>query len=305
MGHTPLVSVLLPVYNAEKFLAQALDSVLAQTFRDFELLIINDGSRDGSRAILETYAAKDDRIRLTHRHNKGIVATLNEMLAQAKGDFIARMDADDIALPDRFHQQVTFLREHPEVVCVGGAYEMIDSQGKLITPVKPPEQDTDIQEQMLSGATAVQHPCAMARRRAMLQVGGYAPKAFLAEDLDLWLRLGEIGKLANLADTVLQYRVHEQSLSATRIKRQSQVVQWVCQQAWKRRGLPKRVCENAVTRHHQHMVQCGWRSFINGQRQESIRYGIKAVDMMPLNLESWRLLVCAVIKPLPQPMNHE
>jgi len=305
MSQPPTISVLMPVYNAESYVAEAVESVLSQSFADFEFLIINDGSRDRSRSILQAYADQDPRIRLISRENRGLIASLNELVAQARGEFLARMDADDICLSNRFSQQVAFLQAHPEVLCVGGAYDMIDAQGKLITLVKPPEQDAEIQEQMLSGGTAIQHPCAMVRRRALLQVRGYDRKTFLAEDLDLWLRLGEMGQLANLPDPVLRYRVHDQSLSARRIKRQSKVVQRVCQQAWKRRGLPKRACKDAVVRHHQHMLECGWRSFNQGQRQAAIRYGIKAVDMLPFNLESWRLLVCAVIKPLPQVAPHE
>ena len=123
----------MPVYNAKRYLEEAIESILGQTFRDFEFLIIDDGSTDRSLAILKRYAAQDARIRLSSRTNAGYVVRLNEMLHQARGDLVARMDADDVALPERFAQQVEFLRSHPEVDVVGGAQERIDSNGYLLT----------------------------------------------------------------------------------------------------------------------------------------------------------------------------
>ena len=130
--NAPLISVCMPVYNAKRYLGEAVESILSQTFRDFEFLIIDDGSTDRSLAILQRYAAQDARIRLSSEPNAGYVVRLNEMLHQARGDLIARMDADDVALPERFARQVEFLRSHPEVDVVGGAHENIDSKGHLL-----------------------------------------------------------------------------------------------------------------------------------------------------------------------------
>src|SRR3954468_5693657 len=115
----PTVSVLLAVYNARRYLRQAIDSILAQTFTDFEFIIIDDGSTDDTLAILREYEKRDGRIRLISRPNKGLTTTLNEGLALARGEFLARMDGDDVALPTRFEKQVTYLRDHPECVLVG------------------------------------------------------------------------------------------------------------------------------------------------------------------------------------------
>src|SRR5262245_47416384 len=123
---TPAVSVLMPVYNAGRFLAPALDSILAQTFADFELIAIDDGSSDGSGKVLAEFAARDRRVCVLTQENCGIVATLNRALELARAPLVARMDADDLSRPDRFAQQVAYLREHPDVAVVSGAMDQID-----------------------------------------------------------------------------------------------------------------------------------------------------------------------------------
>src|SRR6476661_6105481 len=128
---TPPVSVLMPVYNAGRYVAEAVESILGQTYADFEFLIVDDGSTDRSRAILERYAARDPRIRLVSRPNTGYAAALNELLGLARGELVARMDADDVALPERLLRQVNYLRAHPEVVCVGTAVHLIDGGGRF------------------------------------------------------------------------------------------------------------------------------------------------------------------------------
>ena len=129
---SPSVSVCMPVYNTERYVAEAVESILAQTLGDFEFVIIDDGSTDGSRAILEPYAKQDDRIRLISRPNTGIIGARNEALGLAKGELIAVMDSDDVALPERFEVQVAYLREHPEVVCLGSKVQCIDEAGRFL-----------------------------------------------------------------------------------------------------------------------------------------------------------------------------
>src|SRR4051794_38935309 len=123
---SPTVSVIMAVYNAEEFLDAAVQSIQCQTFSDFEFIIIDDGSTDHSREKLEGYARDDNRIRLLSRPNKGLTPSLNEGVKRSRGDLLARMDADDVATPERFKIQVEYLRAHPEVSLLGGAYELID-----------------------------------------------------------------------------------------------------------------------------------------------------------------------------------
>ncbi|MCS6815203.1 MAG: glycosyltransferase [Cyanobacteria bacterium] len=296
MNSTPTVSIVMAVYNAERYLGRAIDSILCQTFTDFELIVVNDGSTDGSLGILQAYAQQDDRIRVISREHRGIPATRNELLAQAQGEFIAVMDADDVMLPSRLANQVAFLRQHPDVVCVGGYYDMINGQDKFITHIVVPTEDTDIQDSLLSGRTVIQHSCAMMRHTALREVGGYDHATPLAEDLDLLLRLGERGKLANLAEVILHYRVHPKSTSAQRLRQMTVAVRDVCQRAWQRRGLPPRPCEDAEWRYYEMILRCGWQAVERRDRTEAIAYGRHAVTTLPWRKGSWKLLVVAYLK---------
>ncbi|MCL6433137.1 MAG: glycosyltransferase [Leptolyngbyaceae cyanobacterium HOT.MB2.61] len=301
MNQPPSVSVLMPVFNGGQYLKEAVESILNQSFTQFELLIIDDGSIDDSLKILQQYAESDRRIRLWSRENRGLVQTLNELIEMARSPFLARMDADDVALPDRLLHQVQKLERQPNLLCVGGAYDMVDQQGEWLLHVSPALQNDEIQQRLLSGSSPIQHSCAMMRRSAVLQVGGYDPATFPAEDLDLWLRLGELGELANLQETILKYRVHTASITSKRLKQHSQTVRKVCEQAWQRRGLKNLPhCEKVEQRYQQLMLRCGWQAFLNRQREAAVSYGVRAVQALPLDLESWRLLVCAAIKPFPK-----
>jgi len=155
---TPTVSVVLPVFNAEDFLCTALDSILEQDQADFELIAINDGSTDRSRALLEERQRHDPRVRLVSRANRGLVASLNEGIALARGRYIARMDADDIALPQRLRLQAAYLDQHPSCVCVGSDVELMDDAGRKLVVLQQLQQDVDIQAQALRGHTTICHP---------------------------------------------------------------------------------------------------------------------------------------------------
>src|SRR5256885_7165052 len=209
----PTISVIMSVYNAEKYLCKAIDSIVAQTFADFEFIVIDDGSTDSSPQILKRFAEKDSRLRVETRANKGLTRSLNEAIALSRGEFLARMDADDIALPNRLQIQVDFLQAHSDVVLLGGGYELIDGAGRLLTKIIPPADDATLQEHALSGRTPICHPLAMMRRDAVAKVGGYDETLAAAQDLDLWLKLGEVGKLACGPDILLRYRQHAHSVS--------------------------------------------------------------------------------------------
>ncbi len=298
----PLISVCMPVYNAERYLVEAVESILGQTFRDFEFLIIDDGSTDRSLKILERYAAQDARIRLSSRPNAGYVVRLNEMLHQARGDLIARMDADDVALPERFARQVEFLRGHPEVDVVGGAQEHIDSKSRLLTVHHYPQGHDEIQESGLTGVCQIGHPSVMLRRQALLAVGGYQVEMMPAEDLDLWLRMGERGRLANLPDVITRYRVHGSSVSALHQSRQLDRMQLAVDAACDRRQIPRRKLElvawRPVDRESKYRIAMiyGWSAFHRRDRPRALRFGLRAVTLKPRRQESWLLLMCAILK---------
>lgn len=196
---SPRVTVLMTVYNDERHVAQAIDSVLAQTHRDFELLIVDDGSTDGTAAILARYAAADPRIRVLTQPNSGTTAAANAGLEQARGLYVARLDSDDLSHPDRLAIEVAFLDAHPEVALVGGGSEIIDDSGEVIGVRNVRTADPS---RTLPHRCIYQHSDVMFRRDVALRVGAYRPKFRNAQDYDLWLRISEVAGIAKL-DVVL------------------------------------------------------------------------------------------------------
>jgi glycosyltransferase involved in cell wall biosynthesis len=307
MSNTPLVSVVMAVHNTERYVAEAIESILNQTFQDFELIIVDDGSRDRSRKILQSFARRDDRIRLILQPHQGIPKTRNRLISEAKGELIAVMDSDDVALPERLQRQVDFLQQHRDVVCVGAAQDWVDEAGRfLFFTQSQPEADAEIQQLMLNGRTSINNPSALMRRAAIVQVGGYDESFPQAEDLDLFLKLGEIGKLANLQETLIQYRYHNRSISGQHQMRELEIRRQVCENAWQRRGIeghfledkPWRPCDRPSF--HAYWLRYGWLFFNTRQRRAAIAYGWRAVQELPWKVNGWRLLLSALVKPLPE-----
>jgi glycosyltransferase involved in cell wall biosynthesis len=294
---------LLPVYNGEPYLREAVESVLAQTFSDFELLALDDGSADRSLAILREYEAKDERVRVISRENRGLVPTLNELIAQARGRYLARMDADDICLPERFERQAAFLDGQAEHVAVGGWVELMNADGLPIGIIRPLGSHEEIDPAHLKGFTSIWHPASLIRASAMAQIGGYHDEFKHAEDLDLWLRLGEIGKLANLPKVVLRYRLQEKSVSQENVIVQQQASQRACIEAWRRRGVqgqfeavePWRPVDDGASR-HEFALRYGWAAWKHGHRRTWCAYAWEALQIRPFAISTWRLVVFGFFK---------
>ena len=308
MPNAPVISVLMSVYNAGPYLRPALDSILAQSFCDFEFIVIDDGSTDRSPEVLREYAARDARIRLTIRPNQGLTRTLNEAIELSRGEFLARMDCDDVALPTRFEKQLAALRADPSLVCAGGYFELIDGKGRLLTRLRPPTDDAAVQQLLLKGHTAICHPAAMMRRDAVAKVGNYDTYFKTTQDLDLWLRLGEVGRLANVPEVVLKFRQHDSSVSETKREEQRRFGREAVERAWKRRGItdgvyeadePWRPGRDRASR-HKYALRYGWWGFNSGARNTALAYGLKAVSILPLNAGGWKLLASAMVKPMPR-----
>lgn len=300
----PAVSVLLPVHNGGQYIETAVRSILTQTFRDFELLILDDGSTDGTAAILARLSTADERIRVISRENRGLVASLNELLGQARGRYCARMDADDVALPRRLERQVHYLNTHPDVVLLGGQIELIDAGSRRLGVVGQPLTHEEIEDCHLRGHTSICHPAAIFDQAKVQLLGGYRSELFPAEDLDLWLRLGEVGCVANLDELVLQYRIHDQSISS--LNQAKQVASWhqVAKDAWNRRGIAgDYICESTFWREedgrhsrHRFALKYGWMAWKNGHRQVASYYGWRAIRTRPLRGDSWRLLLVSMMR---------
>lgn len=209
-----LISVVLPVYNADKYLESAIDSVLLQTHDNFELIIINDGSSDNSLLILEEYAKKDKRIKLINRENKGLVASLNEGINTAKGKYIARMDADDISLPNRFEKQIELLESKNIDIC-GCHYLLVDEQNN-INGLNLTSLSHDMCFLSLASKVPFAHPSIMMRKEFLKENNLlYGQSNYkIAEDFDLWMRMYEKGaKFGNVNDILFRYRILDNSLS--------------------------------------------------------------------------------------------
>lgn len=213
----PRVSVILTVFNAQPYLREAIDSILAQTLADFELMIIDDCSTDDGWPVIVEAAARDPRITPVRRARQGgASAGLNQCLSSAKGEFVTRQDADDVSRPKRLAEQVAFLDAHGEVGAVGTAATLIDDQGRVISEWRLPQADQDIQRALLERMCFC-GPTVMVRRRILEQIRFRFDEALSSsEDYDLCLRVAEVAGMANLAEPLYLYRQHPASVSRSR-----------------------------------------------------------------------------------------
>jgi glycosyltransferase involved in cell wall biosynthesis len=213
MSQSPRISVLLPVYNSEKYVGEAIASILAQTFADFELIIINDGSTDNTAAVVRKYA--DPRLRfIDNPQNQGLIAVLNQGLDLCTGEYIARMDSDDISLPERLAQQLAFMEAHPAVGVLGTQIEGFPQPKSMRQPEKVGAVD-------LLERCCVWHPTVILRRDIFIRYQlRYDPRFVATEDYELWSRAVRVTQIANLPVVLLRYRWHEAQICAT--QRQTQ-----------------------------------------------------------------------------------
>lgn len=297
----PAVSVLMPVYNAERYVGEAVRSILGQTFADFEFVIVDDGSTDRCGELLEEFAAADSRIRLLRRPNTGYLRALNEGLTLCGGEFVARLDADDVALPQRFERQVGYLREHPECLAVGCSMLRIDADGDLICAEPMPPTHEEIEARLLAGLGALPHPGAMIRREALAAAGGYREEYYGVEDHDLWLRLAERGRLANLPEPLIKFRTHPENFTFVNEARNRQRLAAVLADAYRRRGLPAPDdWLSALSPPLPGMARArAWtRSAIYaGQYRTARKHALAIWKRSPANCDSWILLIHALLGP--------
>lgn len=218
----PYISVVMPVFNGARFVASAIESIRNQTLGDFEFIIIDDGSTDGTPEILGTYADQDSRIRVIRQNNTGVAGALNRGIEGARAPFLARMDADDLSRPNRFELQCAFLAAATDCSVVGSAVRLIDEEGHGERIIRHPRRLNDLRETVGAGRILA-HPTAVIRREFLQRVGGYRPSLQGVEDTDLWLRLVSEGPIGNLDDVLVDYRMHpakvtESSTYMTRVK---------------------------------------------------------------------------------------
>jgi len=204
----PRVSVLMTIYNPGRFLKPAVDSLLGQTFSDFELIALENGSNDGAKDTMRDYAASDARIRLIDLpDNIGRTPALNRAFVEARGEYVAVLDADDLAMPERLARQVEYLERNPTVVLLGSHVRYIDEQNNVIGSYEPPTRRQELRDQF-TVLNPVQHSSAMFRRKEAADIGGYPPEYAFAQDFALWLSLAEHGEVAILNEKLVEIREH-------------------------------------------------------------------------------------------------
>lgn len=293
----PKVSVVMPVYNASRFLREAVDSVFAQTLTDWELVAVDDGSTDDSLAILREYERRDGRVRVISRPNTGIVGARNDGINASRARFIAMMDADDVSLAARFQRQVEWLETHEDCVAVGTLVDLIDEWGDRFSRRPAVIDHSRIVAGLVRGDGAVLcQPSVMMRRATVQSLGGYDHRYLYADDVQLFLRLSKKGTLANIDDYLFNYRFHSKSVSRTkRLQQQEEVIRAVTEvlgpehvvQRSDREGSEGSVTEDA-------RLFAGWMALQSGYVATARKYGLRMVTAKPLHLSSWKLLACAL-----------
>ncbi len=281
----------MPVHNAGPYLRGAVDSILTQTFGDFELIAIDDGSTDGSADLLDEMASEDPRLRVLRQANAGVSATLRRGVDLARGRLLARMDGDDLALPDRLAAQVRFLDEHPDHVLVGGMVDYIDPDGDPIGRYPFYEKHETIEAALLRGETGLVHPAVTMRLDAVRDAGGYGDQP-AAQDYDLFLRLAERGKLHNLRDRVLLYRLHPGAVGTRKGDVQKRVKEASLRAAMTRRGLPYTPPPDAPPRptgDDETLLDWARRAIAEGHYRTARKHAYTLIKRRPTSWHVWRL----------------
>ncbi len=219
MTKKPLISIVMSAYNVEEYISQAIESILCQTFKDFELIIIDDHSTDNTLGIIKDFVKKDPRIKIVNnRKNLKIAASLNKGIKLSKSEIIARMDPDDIAHPDRLRRQFNFLRNNPNIAVVGSNILVINPEGKLISKREYPTTSKELKKVMFKYSPFA-HPVIMFRKKVFDEFGGYDMKTVPCEDIALWFKIGSKYEFASIKKPLLKYRLIKTSGSHSNLKR--------------------------------------------------------------------------------------
>jgi glycosyltransferase involved in cell wall biosynthesis len=293
----PLVTVLMPVYNAEKYLPEAIESVLAQTYKDFVLLAVDDGSTDSTAEILNAYSARDARLTILSLPHAGIIEALNAGLAAAQTKYVARMDGDDICKPERLEVQIGYLESHPECALVGCSYVNMDADGDPLCVTTNPLTHEEIDAELLCGRShVVIHPSVIFRTDAVRRIGGY--RLQYGEDIDLFLRLAETARLNNVPDVLMYYRQHLQStsISAATRHRFMETARSAAVASRRRRGLPETWKEDGtftvLTRVEQ-QAMWSYKAMHGKNFRVARKHACAVIRRVPWRLQYWRLLAAA------------
>jgi glycosyltransferase involved in cell wall biosynthesis len=295
------ISIVMPACNAERFLAEAIESVLAQTWKDFELIILDDGSRDRTRQIAQDYAQRDARVRLIAHANIGVAATLNRGLALSASEWVVIMHADDVMMPNRIERQLAFVAAHPELTVASSWVKHIDSVGRIIAKGDSPLITHEAVQKLYSANEMVgfSHPAAILRKNAVLAIGGYRPELRVNEDIDLWNRLLEAGcKILVQPEYLLKYRIHGSSASIAKALFVRQQLHWLKECVVRRRsGRP----ELSWDEYRQFYKSLPWYVRANAWRKDTAKVLYKAGAFQYAQQTYYRLAPTVIAAAILQP----
>lgn len=250
------VTILMSTYNAEKYIAETIESILNQTYKDFELLISEDGSTDNTLNIIKKYAEKDKRIKIFAHENMGASHSYNRAMELIENEWIARMDADDIMMPNRIERQVAFIQENPDLAVASSFVYNIDENGKIIAKYESPLTNREIVADRVKRNHAIgfHHPAVIMRKSVVQEVGGYRQAFWPTEDLDLWNRITERGYIVLVQpEYLLKYRIHSTSASISKSKTQAQKIRWV---------------EECIVKRRNGQPEPTWQEFLDSQKSK-------------------------------------
>lgn len=301
------VSVVMSIYDGERYLRPAIESMLNQTFADFEFIIINDGSSDGTEAILRSY--RDRRIVTVSQQNTGLTHSLNRGLRMARGEFIARMDADDVSEPMRLESQVRYLESHDEVGLLGSSFHVISESGDEIHTIQLTTANDELQRELMR-RNCFCHGAAMFRRGCIEAVGGYREEFPASQDYDLWLRIAEKYHVANIESPLYRWRINPKSVSVQRLSVQMEGMYLAQELARERRTTGKDRLEHlessevkrelasrfSAARHGKRRVlaqnrYCWAKNLFEwGDYESSKRLAMDSLALFPFRYQGWLLL---------------
>lgn len=301
----PRVSVVMPVFNGERFIAEAVQSVMSNSFTDLELLLVDDGSTDRSLEVAQAACKNDSRLRIFKSAHGGVGAARNRGLAEARGEFIANLDSDDAMFPDRIARQVAFLDANPAHVAVGSRALVVDGTGDALHIGIQEFTHEEIDRAHMEGrGGAILNPAAMFRRKAVLELGGYrAELNSTGEDFDLWLRLAEVGQLANLRDVLTRYRAHQANVSRTGKEHRIAVRMETLKRAFERRGITDRtpqVVERAPLSAGERWRDAALLAYYSGQRRAGLLRAFRATAHLPSLGATARIIGLIMFTPPPR-----
>lgn len=300
--HTkPLVSVVMPVFNGEKYIAKAVESILNQTMTEIELIVVNDGSTDNTDSLLKELSNFDSRVKVIFHQNKGVSLSRNIAIGEAKAEFIALMDADDVSEPTRLQKQYDFLNNNPEVVALASQVNFICPRGVKISSSNFNTQHEQIELALLEDDG--QHfcqPSVMFRKDKGISIGLYDQSLKMGEDVDFFLRLALIGKLHTLDEPLLNYRRHTSNATASDniVMHDFDLVYLKNAWAMRQRDFPEDFVHWSV--HHtprsreSYFHQWGWNALKKGELSIARKYAVDLIKINPFSVANLKFLMCSL-----------